>query len=151
MFLFGFAILSALLLAGHAEITWIGPVFIGDHWAIAASAAMAIAVQTAVMGLMALLYSYREGLRRPGPRARAFFRRSRLEYWLLAGGGCIAAGALWAGAIAADWIATGFAALDATRALTAAFTLVIIGCQLFFAGFLMSILCGNKARHAAAI
>lgn len=149
MFLFGFAVLGTLLLAGDAEMAHIGPFGIGNHWAIAGSTALVIAVQTAIMGTFALLYSYREGLRRPGPRARSFFSRSRLEWWLLAGAGLVLTGGLWAGAITADWVAAGFAALDEIRSLMAAATLIVIGSQVFFSGFMVSILCGNRSRHAA--
>ena len=150
LFVFGFAVLATLLLAGDAEMARIGPLAIGNHWAVAGSAALVIAVQVAVMGLLALLYSYREGLRRPGPRARAFLNRSRLELWLLAGLGLMAVGGAWAGGITADWVAADFGALNRMRGLMAAATLIVIGAQLFFSGFMMSILSGNRARHAAA-
>lgn len=147
----GLAVLSALLLAGHAEMARFGPFVIGNHWAVAGSALVIIGVQTAVMGLMALLYSYREGLRLPGARARAFFSRSRLEFWLLAGGSLMLIGGLWAGLITANWAASGFAALDQMRSLTAAFTAIIIGSQVFFSGFMLSILSGNRTRHTATM
>lgn len=145
----GLALLAALLLAGDAQMARFGPFGIGNHWAVAGSALVIIGVQTAAMGILALFYSYREGVRRPRPRARAFFSRSRLEFWLLSGGVLMLMGGLWAGTIAANWAASGFAALDQMRSLTAAFTLVIIGSQVFFAGFMLSILSGNRTRHTA--
>ena len=52
--------------------------------------------------------------------------------------------------LTADWVAADFGALDRMRGLMAAATLIVIGAQLFFSGFMMSILSGNRARHAAA-
>jgi glycosyltransferase involved in cell wall biosynthesis len=147
----GLALLTTLLLAGDAQMARFGPFGIGNHWVVAGSALIIIGVQTAIMGLLALLYSYREGVRLPGLRARVLFSRSRLEFWLLAGGFLMLAGGLWAGVITANWAASGFAALDQMRSLTAAFTMIIIGSQVFFAGFMLSILSGNRTRHTAAI
>jgi glycosyltransferase involved in cell wall biosynthesis len=145
----GLALLTVLLLAGDAPMARFGPFVIGNHWAVAGSAFVVIGVQTAIMGLLAQLYSYREGVRRPGPAASAFFSRSRLELWLLTGGVLLLVGGTWAGVITADWAASGFSALDQIRSLTAAFTLIIIGSQVFFAGFMLSILAGNRTRHGA--
>jgi glycosyltransferase involved in cell wall biosynthesis len=147
----GLALLTVLLLAGDAQMARFGPFVIGNHWAIAGSALVVIGVQTAIMGLLALLYSYREGLRRPGPAASAFFSRSRLEFWLLTGGILVLAGGTWVALITADWAASGFSALDQIRSLAAAFTMIIIGSQVFFAGFMLSILAGNRTRHGATI
>jgi hypothetical protein len=149
MFAFGLTILVVLLLAGGAEMVRIGPLAIGDHWAVAGSAALVMSVQTAVMGLFALLHSYREGLRRPGAWARVFLSRSRLEIWLLVGSGLILVGGAWAGSITAKWVAADFGALDRIRSLMAAATLIVIGAQLFFSGFMMSVLSGNKSKHSA--
>ncbi len=144
----GLAIL-ALLLSEDAEIVRLGGFFLGDHWAIVAGFALVMAAQTALAGLCALLYSYREGIRRPRGAAMALLRRSRLEYWLLGGLGLALAGVVWAGTIAAGWIASDFGPLQEIRALAAAMTTLALGAQVFFAGCLMSIISGNRAWHAA--
>jgi glycosyltransferase involved in cell wall biosynthesis len=147
----GLALLTVLLLAGDAQMARFGPFGIGNHWAVAGSALVVIGVQTAIMGLLAQLYSYREGVRRPGRAANAFFNRSRLEFWLLAGSVLLLVGGTWAGLITANWAASGFSALDQIRGLAAAFTMIIIGSQVFFAGFMLSILAGNRTRHGATM
>lgn len=151
MFILGLAVVVTLLLAGDAEMASFGPFSIGNHWIIAGSASLEMSVQVAIMGLVALLCSYREGLRRPGPRARAFFETSRLEHWLLAGGLLMLAGGVWAGVITANWVVTDFGALNQIRALVTAATLIVIGSQVFFTGFLISILCGNRSRHGTLV
>lgn len=147
IFLLGIMILTALLVAGSGETVWFGPFRVGDHWAMVASAAMVVSVQTAFIGIFALLYSYREGFRRPSALARAFFEHSRLQYWLLAGMILMVGGFGWAGVITAGWIANNFGALNAIRSFIGAATLVMIGSQVFFSGFLMSIVSGNRSRH----
>lgn len=149
LFLFGLAIMSALLFVGGSELAWVGNFRFGDHWAVVASSALIIAVQTMFMGLFALQYSYREGYRRPTQRARSLLRFSRLQYWLSAGIGLMAAGLTWAGMIASGWIAYDFGPLNEMRSLIAAATLIVIGTQVFFSGFLMSIVSGNRSRHTA--
>jgi VIT1/CCC1 family predicted Fe2+/Mn2+ transporter len=46
-------------------------------------------------------------------------------------------------------VAADFGALDRIRSLMAAATLIVIGAQLFFSGFMMSVLSGNKSKHSA--
>lgn len=147
LFAVGLAIMAALLAAGSGQTVWLGPLRVGDHWAVAASAAMVVSVQTGLMGVFALLYSYREGFRIPSARARALLARSRLQYWLLAGLVLMLGGVVWAGTITADWAAGDFGALNAMRGFIAAATLGVIGCQVFFSGFILSIVSGNRSRH----
>ncbi|WP_212525338.1 glycosyltransferase family 2 protein [Actibacterium sp. MT2.3-13A] len=151
MFSFGLVVLAILLMAGDAEMARLGSLGIGDHWAVAASTAMIMAVQTTAIGLFALVYNWREGLRSPGRIAAAFLRWSRLQYWLLGGALLVAAGLVWAGSIALDWINSDFGALDEMRGLIAAATLIVIGSQIFFSGLLISIFSGYRARHAVLI
>jgi glycosyltransferase involved in cell wall biosynthesis len=149
--LFGLVILGALLGGDGSEMVRLGRFGIGDHWAVVAGSALVIAVQTGLFGALALLYSYREGFRGPGRLARVVLARSRLQYWLLAGMGLMAAGLIWAVSIASGWVGSNYGALNEMRGLIAAFTLITVGVQLFFTGFLMSILAGNRSRHSAVL
>jgi glycosyltransferase involved in cell wall biosynthesis len=151
LLVFGVAILGLLLAAGDAKIVWLGHFGFGDHWAVVASAALIMAVQTALMGTLALVYGYREGFRTPTRLAERFLRRSRLEYWVLSGILAMVAGVAGASWITLGWIATDFGALDAMRGLIAAATTFVIGSQIFFSGFLLSIVAGNHARHDAVL
>ena len=149
--LFGFMMMAALLAAGGDELVQIGGLFFGSHWAVVASAAMIISVQTISMGMFAQIYNYKEMIRRPSQRAMAFLGRSKLQYWLGAGMLLVAAGLAWISTITLGWIASDFAGLSAMRSMIAAGTMCVIGAQVFFAGFLMSVISGNRSRHSFAV
>ncbi|MFV2054388.1 glycosyltransferase family 2 protein [Aliiroseovarius sp. YM-037] len=151
MFVVGAVLMAFLVAAGDSEIVWLGSLRFGDHWAIAASASLIISLQTALMGVYALLNSYREGFRQPGKWAMAILGTSRLQYWLAAGMLLMAAGLSWAFWIAAGWAASEFGPLDSMRALIAAATTIVIGSQIFFSGFLISVFSGNRSRHGLGI
>jgi glycosyltransferase involved in cell wall biosynthesis len=66
--------------------------------------------------------------------------RFRLEHGLLLGGAIFLAGVAIGGTIVAIWIDRGFGELSEERLATVAATLVIVGLQIFFSSFLLSIL-----------
>ncbi len=74
--------------------------------------------------------------------------RFRLEHGLLAGGAIAGAGALIAAVIVLTWIQRGFGVLAEERLLVAASALIIIGVQVLFSSFLLSIL-GLRRRDGA--
>ena len=138
----------ALLLIGGTEMVQIGRIGIGDHWAVVASSALIISVQTGFVGIATLMLSYKEGMRIPTPLAKRVLSHSRLQNWLLLGLGSMTSGVIWAGIIASGWISSDFGPLDQMRGLIAAFTLIVIGLQCAFGGFLLSVVSGNRLRHA---
>jgi glycosyltransferase involved in cell wall biosynthesis len=144
---FGLFIFAALLIGGDAEMVRIGNFGIGDHWAVVASSALIIAVQTVLFGLVALLRNYQDGIRLPTANVRRLLMLSRLQYW--AGGGVLLMLLGLAGAItiATGWISSDFGTLNAMRELIASFTSIVVGAQLFFGGFVLSIISGNRSRH----
>lgn len=146
LFVLGLTLMVLLLAAGNQNV-WLGGIRFGDHWAVVAGAALIVSVQTAITGIFALLYSYRQGYRKPSARFRTLLRWSRLENWVLTGILLIISGCFWAGSITFGWISSDFGALDQMRNMIAAATVVVAGCQIFFSGFLMSILAGNRAAH----
>ncbi|NJM84142.1 MAG: glycosyltransferase family 2 protein [Tabrizicola sp.] len=151
MFAAGALLLGLLVGTDGSEPLRLGGFRFGDHWAIVASGALIMSTQTALMGLFALVYGYREGYRKPGRLAEIFLRRSRLQYWLLAGMIVMGVGfgfAIW---IAVGWAESGFGSLNALRSLLAASTAIVIGAQIFFSGFLLSIVAGNRSRLAAVL
>lgn len=151
LFTIGFAITLLMQLGGDQEMVSFGGFMFGDHWAVAASAAMILACQAAVLWLAAQMCSYRDGLRRPSARARRWLAYSRLQYWILAGIALSLFGLIWVATITTGWVVSNFAALNEIRALVAAFTMVIIGAQTFFSGFLLSMIAGNRSRHSAVL
>ena len=73
--------------------------------------------------------------------------RYRLEHGLLAGGGITAAGVLVAAIIVITWIDRGLGQLSEERLFVAASALIIVGLQVLFSSFLLSIL-GLRRRDA---
>jgi glycosyltransferase involved in cell wall biosynthesis len=149
---FGLTVFGFLLANRQSTMVQIGQLgSIGDHWAIVASAALVLAVQTLIAGYVTMLLGYREGYLPVSNRARRVLSRSTLGSWLLSGAALCLAGSLWAGSIVASWASSGFGALDEMRGMLAASTLVVIGCQIWFGGFLTSIVAGNRLRHAEVL
>jgi hypothetical protein len=78
-----------------------------------------------------------------GEKDRWFDRmraRYRLEHGLLLGGAVCVTGLVIAAVIVIQWIDRGLGALSEERLAVAAATLVIVGVQIFFTSFLLSIL-----------
>jgi glycosyltransferase involved in cell wall biosynthesis len=109
------------------------------HSMIAAALLAVVGTQVIALGLCAHAYgSYFMGEREPWfDRMRARFR---LEHGLLAGGALAGVGALIAAVIVASWVDRGFGQLSEERLLVAASALIIVGLQVVFSSFLLSIL-----------
>jgi hypothetical protein len=144
----GLFIFAVLLSQPDKEMAQFGPLLLGDHWMIAASAMIGVAFQTAIFGGAALLYGLKEGYRRPTDGLRRLLKASRLEYWLMTGAGLILVGFLGMAVIVSEWAAGGFGPLRAMRPLVASSTAFLVGFQVFYGGFLLSIISGNEARLA---
>ncbi len=144
----GFAILSALVINGDEEMVRFGNFGIGDHWAIVASAALILSVQFGVFGVTAHQHSIREGYRSPDHWAGRLLMHSHLHRWILLGLALIAVGFTWAATITGGWISMDGGPLNEIRGMLAAVTLMIIGSQIFFSGFLLSVISGNRATHS---
>jgi hypothetical protein len=100
---------------------------------------MVVGTQVVSMGLCAHTYgAYFMGDKDPWfDRMR---QRFRLEHGLALGAAIAGAGLIMATWIVATWIERGFGQLSEERLAVLAATLVIIGTQVFFASFLLSIL-----------
>jgi glycosyltransferase involved in cell wall biosynthesis len=109
------------------------------HAMVAGSLLMVVGVQVIALGLCAHAYgTYFMNEKDPWfDRMRARFR---LEHGLMLGGMVLAVGLAIAAAIVATWIDRGFGQLSEQRVALFAATLVIIGLQIFFSSFLLSIL-----------
>jgi glycosyltransferase involved in cell wall biosynthesis len=109
------------------------------HSMIAGSLLMIVGTQIAAMGLCAHAYGmYYMGDRDPWfERMRARFR---LEHGLMLGGGVFIAGLAVAVVIGIKWASRGFGVLSEERLAILAAALMIIGLQIFFSSFLLSIL-----------
>jgi hypothetical protein len=109
------------------------------HSMIGGSLLMIIGTQIAALGLCAHAYGmYFMGDKDPWfERMRARFR---LEHGLLLGGGVFVAGLAIGLVIIIKWIDRGFGVLSEERLAVLAAALMIIGVQVFFSSFLLSIL-----------
>jgi glycosyltransferase involved in cell wall biosynthesis len=109
------------------------------HTMVAGAMLLIIGSQVLALGLAARAY----GVYVLGERD-AWFEgmdaRLRLEHGLLLGGLVVLAGLTVSGVIVGIWAKRGFGALSEARLAVLAATLIIIGIQIFFSSFLLSIL-----------
>ncbi len=112
---------------------------LGIHVVIAGALLMIVGTQVLALGLCAHAYgTYFMGERDPWfDRMRARFK---LEHGLLLGGLFILVGIGLGAAILASWIAHGFGSLAYERLAVVAASVLIVGIQIFFSSFLLSIL-----------
>ena len=124
----------------------------GREWdihALIAGALLAI-VGTQVISLGICAHAYATYFM--GERDRWFDRmraRFKLEHGLLFGGTLIMAGVVVGAFIVIDWVHHGFGVLSEERLAVLAATLIIVGIQIFFSSFLLSIL-GLRRRDQAS-
>jgi glycosyltransferase involved in cell wall biosynthesis len=116
------------------------------HALIGGALLMIVGVQTLSLGLCAHAYGrYFMGERDPWfDRMRARFR---LEHGLVLGGSILLVGFAGLAAVVASWVNRGFGELGEQRLAVLAATLIVIGVQVFFSSFLLSIL-GLRRRSA---
>ncbi len=111
----------------------------GLHTLIGGALLMIVGTQVLALGLCAHAYgTYFMGERDP------WFDRMRerfaLEHGLLLGGAFALVGVVMGGVIVGTWISHGFGSLADERLAVIAASLVIVGIQIFFSSFLLSIL-----------
>ncbi len=109
------------------------------HTTIGGSLLMIVGTQVLGLGLCAHAY----GTYFMGEKDAWFDRmraRFRLEHGLVLGGGILLVGLLVGAVIVGSWVASGTGELSEERLAVLAATLVIVGMQVFFSSFLLSIL-----------
>jgi glycosyltransferase involved in cell wall biosynthesis len=111
----------------------------GLHALIGGALLMIVGTQVVAMGLCAHAYgTYFMGEKDPWfDRMRARFR---LEHGLLLGSVFVLIGVVMGAVIVASWISHGFGSLSYERLAVVAASLLIVGIQIFFSSFLLSIL-----------
>jgi glycosyltransferase involved in cell wall biosynthesis len=124
----------------------------GREWDIHAliGGALLAIVGTQVVALGVCAHAYATYFM--GERDRWFDRmraRYKLEHGLLLGGAIVLAGVVVGVVIALDWINHGFGRLSDENLAVLAATLIIVGIQIFFSSFLISIL-GLRRRDQSA-
>jgi hypothetical protein len=129
-------VLVALAVLTHVDVlgrTW------DLHAMIAGSLLMIVGTQVIALGLCAHAYA----VYFMGERDQWFTRmreRFRLEHGLMLGAAIALAGAAIAAVIVGVWINRGLGQLSEERLAVLAATLIIVGIQIFFSSFLLSIL-----------
>jgi glycosyltransferase involved in cell wall biosynthesis len=115
------------------------------HTMVAGALLMIVGTQVLALGLCAHAYgTYFMAERDPWfDRMRARFR---LEHGLILGGTIVLAGVVIFAIILITWIERGFGSLSEERLAVLAATLIIVGIQIFFSSFLLSIL-GLRRRR----
>jgi hypothetical protein len=115
------------------------------HAMVAGALLMIVGTQVLALGLCAHAYgTYFMGEEDPWfDRMRARFR---LEHGLVLGGAVIFAGLVMAAVIVGIWVDRGFGQLSEERLAVLAASLLIVGLQIFFSSFLISIL-GLRRRR----
>jgi glycosyltransferase involved in cell wall biosynthesis len=115
------------------------------HSMVLGALLMIVGTQVVALGLAAHAYGmYFMGDKDPWfDRMR---RRFRLEHGLLLGGAVIFAGLVLGAVIGITWMQRGFGQLSEERLAVLAATLVIVGVQIFFSSFLLSILGLRRSR-----
>ena len=115
------------------------------HAMVGGALLMIVGTQVLALGLCAHTYgTYFMGEQDPWfDRMRARFR---LEHGLILGGAIMFAGVIMAAVILGTWINRGFGELSEERLAILAATLLIVGLQIFFSSFLISIL-GLRRRR----
>jgi glycosyltransferase involved in cell wall biosynthesis len=109
------------------------------HTLIGGSLLLVVGTQLLGFGLCARTYAVHHlGDRDPWLERR--IAQFRLEHGLLAGGGLTLAGAALGGVVIGRWIAGGLGSLSQERVTILAATLIIVGIQVFFSSFMLSIL-----------
>jgi glycosyltransferase involved in cell wall biosynthesis len=133
------ALLGALvMLTVLAQIDILGRTW-DLHTMVAGALGVIVGTQVVALGLAAHAYAtYFMGAKDPWfDKVRS---KLRLEHGLLIGGAVALCGFVIAAVVVVIWIDRGFGALSDERAVIAAATLIIVGIQIFFSSFLLSIL-----------
>jgi glycosyltransferase involved in cell wall biosynthesis len=129
---------TVIVILVGAGLSFLGRAW-GLHTLIGGALLMIVGTQVLALGLCAHAYgTYFMGERDPWfDRMRARFR---LEHGLLLGGVFSLVGLVIGGVIIVTWISNGFGSLAEERLAVIAASLVIVGIQIFFSSFLLSIL-----------
>ncbi|HEY3827723.1 MAG TPA: glycosyltransferase family 2 protein [Solirubrobacteraceae bacterium] len=109
------------------------------HTLIGGSLLLIVGMQVTTLGLCALAYAtYLMG--EHDPWFDRMSRRYRLEHGLLLGGAIALAGLAMIVAVVLEWVGHGFGSLADERLAILAATLLVLGIQIIFSSFLLSIL-----------
>jgi glycosyltransferase involved in cell wall biosynthesis len=146
--LFGLGALAMLrLLVGPVLL---GPIGLGVHTLLYASAAVILGYQAVIFWICAKVYSRHEGIVPPDPAFERLSRHVHLERVLLASLALFVAGLMLALSSVVDWGSTGFRALDAEhsmRLVVPATTAMLLAAQSAYGACFVALMNISRSRH----
>ena len=147
------AVFSLMILAA-AGIVWLraageADFFFGNYWTILAGSLLGISHVGLILALACRIYGVREGYRRPGRVTRFLSRWVSLETMLIGGVLIVLAGFGVLAAVVGYWSARDFSRIGNVLPAVVGSTLLAIGVQNIFGGFLLAVIGGNEAQFLA--
>jgi hypothetical protein len=137
---FGSILLVALLFTPPDENFWLGPIWFGDHWLILAASAIILGYHLWISGMTAVVYFSRRLSTLPNKFISFTNSFMTIENMCLIGAILVLVGLVAVGYVFVKWTAVGFGQINMIRLMTLGVTLLTIGIQSFFSGFLVSII-----------
>ena len=123
----------------------------GTHWLIMACTGLILSHGLFLFGMAGVVYGIRSGYRPPLQRDNRLARIWSLEIVMITGLVLVltgAAGIVWAGV---RWVQVDFSSPNQIRELLVCCTLLVIGAQHIFGGFLLSIIGGNRSKFLSPV
>jgi hypothetical protein len=145
--LFAVAALIIFIMAGAAwaQGRW-ASAFFGNYWIVLAGSLLGLAHTAALLGAATHLYGVRAGYRRPVAADSWLARWISLETMLLAGGGLFLLGVGILASVLFYWSGHNFSGIRNVLPAVLGSTLMAIGAQNAFGGFLLAIGAGHQAE-----
>jgi glycosyltransferase involved in cell wall biosynthesis len=147
----GFAIFAMLWSVPAGRDFKFGGFWVGDHWMALAMALLCSGHLSLLFAMAATLVGIRNGYRQPTRTLRWLYWASKLEHMLLFAVFFAVCGVILLADVYASWAARDFGTLRMHRQVSVAASLLILGMQTFFGGFLLSIVAGNEADLEVAL
>jgi hypothetical protein len=140
LMLFSVCIFALLLATPPQQVFHVGPIWFGDHWMILAGGLCQLGCGGLVFGAAASISSVRQGYRRLTRPLRWVRQAATVEHAVFLGIFLCAVSAGVFACVLFRWGQTDFGPLREMRQMVVATTLLLIGVQAIFGGFLLAIL-----------
>jgi glycosyltransferase involved in cell wall biosynthesis len=141
---FSLGIFLALLATPPGRVFTLGPFWFGDHWMILAGGLFYLGFTGMLFGVLSFFYSVQQGFRPLSERVRRAYRFINVETTLILGILLLAAGLGVLIYVFISWSGAGFGPLAKTREMVLGTSLMTVGVQTTFGGFLLSSIVGQS-------
>lgn len=141
-------LIGALLFTARlwAPVLFIDPDFFGTYWTVLAGGLTTVGHQLLILAFAAELAGIHAGYRQPNIIYRRLARLMRLEAFVAGGVLLLLAGCVVLGSVFAFWAARSYAGFSHVLPAVGGVTLLVLGSQSIFGGFLLGVIAGNHAR-----